>query len=573
VLSREQIDNGYVLACQSLVTDSPCEIRIPQSKESTGGKFTDRNELYSLIDPRLIPAEGDHEALTKKVFLQTAEPQHNDGLADIDRVHRALTKTLNENPCAFSREAIVKTTDVVRAQAGAVTVTVDTEHQRVIDIEPGNTMSSHFGAAIDIGTTTVAVDIIHCDDSKIAAHRTGYNEQISCGLDIISRINYARKAERREEIRTRVLSSINTLLHAALSQAGLHSEQVSSATISGNTTMIHLLLGCNPEYIRREPYTPTVLATPSQRAADIGIDIAPSAPVRFSPAVGSYVGGDITAGVLCTPLALDSEDVVLFLDIGTNGELVIGNSEFCVACACSAGPAFEGGGIGCGMRAADGAIEQVRVDPQTAAAQCETIGGGTPRGICGSGMIGVCAHLLTTGWIDGAGKLDRSRPSRSIEVEGRRARYILVDAAQSGTGEPIYIDETDIENILRAKAAIYAAASLLLSQLDLDFSDCSALYIGGGFGRFLDLRHAVTIGLLPDLPLERFHYLGNSSLAGTAMCLVSRKHRTLQTACAQRMTYIDLNTDPAYMDQYTAALFFPHTDIDKFPSVNKDVVT
>jgi uncharacterized 2Fe-2S/4Fe-4S cluster protein (DUF4445 family) len=259
------------------------------------------------------------------------------------------------------------------------------------------------------------------------------------------------------------------------------------------------------------------------------------------------------------------------MDIGTNGELVIGNRDFLMACACSAGPAFEGGGIGCGMRAADGAIDLVSIDSDSGLPHYTTIGDTPARGICGSGMIALLSELFRTGWIDASGKFQRDRSNPAIEVQGRCARYRLVQAEKSASGKAIYIDEFDIENIIRAKAAVYAGCGLMLEQLGLEFGDLSTIYVAGGFGRFLDLERAITIGLLPDVPRDRFRYLGNASLIGTHMTLVSSRHRDRLNATARRMTYLELNTDPAYMDQYTAALFLPHTDLDRFPSVRHAV--
>jgi uncharacterized 2Fe-2S/4Fe-4S cluster protein (DUF4445 family) len=252
------------------------------------------------------------------------------------------------------------------------------------------------------------------------------------------------------------------------------------------------------------------------------------------------------------------------MDIGTNGEVAIGNQEFLLTCACSAGPAFEGGGIQCGMRAAHGAIERVEVDTATGLATCRTIGQVRPRGVCGSGMISLLAQLLETGWIDAAGKLKRSEPSEAIQIDGRQAAYTLVTAKESATQRAIVIDEKDIENIIRAKAALYAACALMLKHVGMEFYDLQKVYIAGGFGRFLDLDAAIAIGLIPDLPRGRFHFIGNASLAGSRMALVSEKHRERQYKQARRMTYLELTTDPSYMHEYTAALFLPHTNPDRF---------
>jgi uncharacterized 2Fe-2S/4Fe-4S cluster protein (DUF4445 family) len=283
--------------------------------------------------------------------------------------------------------------------------------------------------------------------------------------------------------------------------------------------------------------------------------------------VGSYVGGDITAGILCTNLAKKSKKINLFIDIGTNGELVIGNRDFLMTCACSAGPAFEGGGIECGMRAARGAIDKVEIDAKTGNARFQTIGNGPPLGICGSGMVSLLASLFLSKWINPAGKLNRNRRCDSIQIKGRKAEYIIIRGDKKKGSRDIWISEQDIENIIRAKAAIYSACALMLKQVDLDFKDLDKIYIGGGFGRYLDIDDAITIGLIPDLPREKYIYLGNSSLSGTLLTLISKKFQEQQQELAQQMTYIELNTDPAYMNQYTGALFLPHTDMERFPSV------
>jgi uncharacterized 2Fe-2S/4Fe-4S cluster protein (DUF4445 family) len=345
--------------------------------------------------------------------------------------------------------------------------------------------------------------------------------------------------------------------------------EIYEAVVSGNTTMTHLLLGIDPEYIRLDPYVPVLLETALFPAKDVGLCINPRAKICFSPGVGSYVGGDITAGILCTDLSKNTAEINLFLDIGTNGELVAGNNEFLMACACSAGPAFEGGGIEFGMRAAHGAVERVEVDPKTGRTRYWTIGNVMPKGICGSGMISLVAELYFKGMIDSAGKLDRSKFSENLVITGRQARYIVVPAHEAGQGKAITVSDADIENIVRAKAAIYSACCLMLSHLEIGFDDLAHVYIAGGFGRFLDIEKAIAVGLLPDVKREKFAYVGNASLSGSCRLLVSGEQRRLQKELARRTTYIDLSDDPRYMDNYTASLFLPHTDLDRFPSVKK----
>jgi uncharacterized 2Fe-2S/4Fe-4S cluster protein (DUF4445 family) len=530
-----------------------------------GGQFSDDDGM-ELIDAALLPSPEDCRPLTEKINITVPPPHKSDGQSDMDRLTRTLQQRLGKEDIIVPLAVIRHLADALRAAAGNITVTLITEspsgqmqpseynsvikrRYHVTALEAKNNSGRHYGIAVDVGTTTVAVQLVDLSNMEILSTCTDYNSQLACGLDIISRIDYARRPDRREELRNRALRTINRLIQQSARRNQVEHFEIACAVISGNTTMIHLLLGLNPEYIRLDPYTPTVLDMPFFTASEVGIAINPPAPVMISPAVGSYVGGDITAGILCTDLCNDSDDVCLFMDIGTNGEVVIGSREFLLTCACSAGPAFEGGGIKCGMRASHGAIEKVEVKP---------------RGVCGSGMISLLAQLLQTGWIDAAGKLKRSKPSDAIQIDGRQATYTLVSAQESATGRAITIDEKDIENIIRAKAALYAACSLVLTQVGMEFDNLRKVYIAGGFGRFLDLAAAITIGLLPDLPQDRFHFIGNASVAGSRMALVSQKHRERQRQQARRMTYLELTTDPSYMNEYTAALFLPHTNPDLF---------
>lgn len=569
MLPPAAVVDGHVLACKARLLDGDVVVEVPERLGHDGGKFADIAEDVHLIRKDLLPERWNYDPLALKWYLHVPPPQLEDGLADLDRLVRAIQHDWGPLPVMFSLPVIRRVTGALRERDGAVTVTLIRAEGELhaVGIEPGDTTVRHFGIAVDVGTTTVAVQLVYLPLAEAVATASDYNGQIACGLDVISRINYARRPGGLQELRDRGLKTINRLIAQVSERQGIAPAEIGNAVVSGNTTMVHLLLGLDPEYIRLAPYTPTLLDVPYLTAEGVGLDINPESWVCFSPAVGSYVGGDITAGLLCTDLATDAEELSLFIDIGTNGEIALGNREFLVTCACSAGPAFEGGGIGCGMRAALGAIERVQVDAGTGMPHCSTIGDVRPRGICGSGMIALLADLFTTGWLDAAGKLDRSRPCPAITIDGRQARYTLATAEAGASGTPLSISEADIENIIRAKAAIYSACALLLEQLGFGFADLATVYIAGGFGRFLDLEKATVLGLIPDLPRDRFRYIGNASLMGSYMVLVSQDYRRKQHDIARRMTYVELSTDPAYMDQYTGALFIPHTDPERFPSV------
>ncbi len=573
MLDSEAVAEGQVLACKTKVLDSPLTVEIPKPIESEGGKFTDLNEVH-LVREELLPKEWEYDPLAAKWFITVPPPQLEDGLSDLDRLTRTIQKEWGKEKVVYSLRVLRTIASTLRAQNGQVTVTLirEPEQLHVINFEPGDTTSRLYGIAVDVGTTTVAVQLIHLTDRRILGTRSDYNAQISCGLDVISRINYAKRPDRLIELRDRVLKTINTLITQVAQSHQVDPQEISNAVISGNTTMTHLLLGLDPEFIRLEPYTPTVMEVPYLTAEQIGIAINPDSWIYLSPAVGSYVGGDITAGILCTDLAAETDAVNLFIDIGTNGELVLGNREFLMACACSAGPAFEGQGLDCGMRAALGAIEKVQIDPVTGQAAYATIGNVPPRGICGSGIIDLIANLFITGWIDAAGKLDRSGKCKFITIEGRIARYTITPVEKSASGKPITISEIDIENIIRTKAAIYTACALMLDQVGLKFTDLNHIYIAGGFGRFLDIEQGIILGLIPDVPREKFRYIGNSSLMGSYMIAVSQDYRRRQLELSRRMTYLELNTNPGYMDQYTGALFLPHTDLTRFPTVARELL-
>jgi uncharacterized 2Fe-2S/4Fe-4S cluster protein (DUF4445 family) len=567
-LTNAALAEGYVLACKSLVMDGPVTVEMPAASAREGANFSDGDETH-LIREELLPKEWEFDPIAVKWLVQVDAPRAEDGLSDLDRLTRAIQRDWGKHEVLCSLRIMRGLANALREKEGLLTVTLVRDGKRlsVIRIEPGNRTTRHYAVAVDVGTTTVAVQLVNLTIGRILGTRSAYNDQVTCGLDIISRINYARRPGRLQELRGRVLKTVNELIERVASSHDVALHEISNAVISANTTMVHLLLGMEPEHIRLDPYTPTVLQTPYLTASEVGIDINPDSWIYFSPCVGSYVGGDITAGLLCTDLATNSDEVNLFIDIGTNGEVVLGNREFLIACACSAGPAFEGGGIECGMRAAGGAIEKVDVDPVTAQAQYTTIGNLRPRGICGSGMIELLSNLFTTGWIDPAGKLDRTRPSPCIRVESKRAAYVIASAEESDSGKAIVLSELDIASIIRAKAAIYSACALMLGQVGMGFEDLGRIYIAGGFGRFLDLDKAAVLGLLPDLPRERFHFIGNSSLMGSYMISVSQEYRQRQLELARRMTYTDLSNDPGYMDEYRAAQFLPHTDATRFPTL------
>jgi uncharacterized 2Fe-2S/4Fe-4S cluster protein (DUF4445 family) len=332
--------------------------------------------------------------------------------------------------------------------------------------------------------------------------------------------------------------------------------------------MLHLLLGVEADLIRVAPFVPTVTSPPPLRAAELGIHIHPRGMLYTMPMVGSYVGGDITAGILASGMHR-AEELSLLLDIGTNGEVVVGNRDFMVACSASAGPAFEGGSVACGMRATFGAIDSVRILPQGLVLSATTIDDGPPVGLCGTGLIDTLSEMFLAGLLDRGGRLQTDRAPERFRAreDNGTAEFLLVPASESASRRDLVIGQSDVENLIRTKGAIYAAADCLVRSLGLSFADVQKVYIAGAFGNKLDVASCITVGLLPDLPPDRIRFIGNSAVAGAKLAMLDRRLLDEVHAIRDRVTYRELMVDPGYMESFTAACFLPHTDVSRFPSV------
>jgi len=460
--------------------------------------------------------------------------------------------------------------ELLRSSDWKVTVTLlrkNNTQSEITAIEPGNTSGNNYGFCFDIGTTTISGQLIDLNSMLPLASKAHYNKQVTLGSDVISRIIYAQQPDGLEKLHFALSEGINQIIHELTQECKVSLNDVTCIVCAGNTTMIHLLLRIDPTHIRKEPYIPTANFIPVIRAHETGIKINPHGILYCIPGVASYLGGDIVSGVFSCGIHKKEENSIL-IDIGTNGEVVLGNNEFLIGCAASAGPAFEGSGVSCGMRATKGAIQNVTIDPVTLDVKFSTIGQAKPLGICGSGYIDLIAEMLSTGIIDKIGKIN-SLNSKRIRKNEFGMEYILVFKEGSANKEDIVISEIDIDNIKRAKAAIYSSVATLLKHMSLQLNDIAKFYIAGGFGTYLDIPNAIKIGLLPDLPREKFIFVGNSSLSGARQLIVSSQNRESLEEIARKTSYLELSVESNYMDEYMAALFFPHTDLTKFPSLNK----
>jgi len=407
----------------------------------------------------------------------------------------------------------------------------------------------NYGLAVDIGTTTVAVSILDINNGLDLYSAAGENRQRLRGEDVLTRIQYAEDGG-TEELRKLALESINDLIDVCLDRR-CSPNSVRAAYISGNTTMLHLFLGVDPSPIRAEPYEP-VFKEKELTGKESGLRIDPAARVVCMPSVSAYVGGDITSGIVAS--GMDSaDDLALLIDVGTNGEVALGNKDLMIVCSSSAGPAFEGGGVTSGMLARIGAIDSVRIIGGKIS--FTTISSGKPRGICGSGLIDLLAELFRNGWTDKRGSFTDKAPTE-LGPEGRFLRIV----------DHITVTQDDLRTMMLTKAAIYAAAESLVKNVGTDIRNISRIYIAGGFGSFIDLENAVSIGLFPDVPRSNYTYLGNASLEGAKYALISSSFRARVAKVFKRMTYLDLGSDPTFFEEYMSAQFLPHTDMTRFPS-------
>lgn len=577
-ISLDERSRGVYLSClttpqSDLEVEVPPESRVDFEKLSAQELDLRLKGLYEASEEveEAAPSKAEeifiHSPLSTKLYLEIPSPTLEDNISDLERLYREIRRVSDVPIMQAGLANIRKLGELLRDSEWKVTVTLGKRNETVeiVFVEPGDTSAKNFGMAFDIGTTTISGQLIDLNNKKVLGTRATYNKQASFGSDVITRIIYAQEEDGLEKLHHAVIDTMNHMIQDLIQEHNVDLNDVNCCLCAGNTTMVHLLLRVDPTYIRREPYVPTANFIPVIRAAEAGIKINPRGLLSCVPGVSSYVGGDTTAGALSSG-QYKEEDLSILIDVGTNGEIVLGSKEFLVSCAASAGPAFEGSGVTCGMRASKGAIQKVKIDSKTLEVKCDTIGDAKPRGICGSGYIDIIAQMLRAGIIDKSGKIIAENKNRIRDSDlGREFALVFKEEADSTTD--IVINEADIENLKRAKGAIYAATSILVRHMGLEFGAIKKFFIAGGFGTYLDIENAVRIGLLPDLERSKFYFIGNSSLAGARQMLLSFEAQKKSEAIAKKITYFELSVDPNYMDEYMAALFFPHTDLAKFPTL------
>ena len=576
-LSAEDREKGYRLACLSEVT-SDLVVRIPVESEidtsrlnvQAGSRHTAK-VMYSNIDE--LREDGLFIPPVEKIYLELEPASAENNQADVTRIINHLRLEHDEHHLTMNLNLIRKVPDIIRKGDFKVTATLvrpvrKDGRSEIANIEPFDTTDRNFAIAVDIGTTTVFGQALDLLTGEVLAEHGEFNSQISYGEDVISRIIFAEKDGGLEILHQKVIEVINKIIEKIIKKAKIGKHEVTTITLAGNSTMTQLLLKINPSYIRRDPYVPASIVYPPFHSSEIDIDLADHTIALIYPGVSSYVGGDIIAGIMASGMYRSSE-LTLYMDIGTNAEIAIGHKDWMVCTAASAGPAFEGGGVKFGMRAAKGAIEDFSINHETYEPMIITVGNKKAKGICGSGMITLTAKLLEAGVIDSRGKFNQALDTPRIRQTDEIWEYVLVFKENTQIDRDITITEPDLDNLIRAKGAMYSAALTLLEEIGLTVNDIERIILAGGFGSYVELQSAITIGLLPELDPDKVTYLGNGSLLGCKINSLTNALRRDVAKVVSMMTNFELAATHSYMDHYMGALFLPHTELNYFPKVKE----
>ncbi|MGB8648488.1 MAG: ASKHA domain-containing protein [Anaerolineae bacterium] len=544
-LAEKDLAEGWRLSCRSLV-HGDCVVEVPRLMTSPKAALL---------------GYGRHVAIApnvEKVFLQLDEPTLEDQRPDLDRVRQALDKAGYQvrTDLAIWRE-LPRT---LRKNNWAITAVVVGDE--LIAIEGGDTSGQTYGLALDIGTTTVVGALTNLKTGAVEAVQSTLNGQAPFGADVISRISYTMmEPEGLTTLQTRIVETINTLFDRLLAASGIARENVYEAVVVGNATMLHLLLGIDPEPISMAPFITTMNEALTLPAAQIGLNLHPQARLSTLPHMGAYVGADIVAGVLATGLARGNNDKIrVYIDVGTNGEIVVGSSSRTLSTAAPAGPAFEGAQIRCGMRASEGAIEGVQITDDV---HLQMIGGDFPPvGLCGSGLVDVVAELIRNGLVDPSGRMVKPEQVRGRLPDQVVDRLIMIDNGVrafllSTPEQGIVLTQPDIRALQFAKGAIAAGVKVLMERLGITEDDLHEVLLAGSFGSFINPASARAIGLVPWVPVERIVAVGNAAGEGAKIALLSFREREAANRIPDFIEYVELSGRPEFNDIFTDALAFP----------------
>ncbi|MDD5622477.1 MAG: ASKHA domain-containing protein [Actinomycetota bacterium] len=561
-------DEGYVLSCLSKVRGDAI-VFVPEKKKvrakiEEGNSKLYESKVYSGVKSDEF-AQFDINPWIIKEEIIVESPTLNYATTDLYRLRKSLKTNFSLNNVAVPLSVLRKLPGLLRENNFKITATVDKKSNSLINIQPPG-KKKYYGFSLDIGTTTLVLQVVDLTTGEIIGSTSGYNPQIKFGEDIINRIIYSTKSDGLNRLRNSVIDSINNMILKLLTSTNINEEDIVLMLVAGNSTMMHIFYGVSPKFIREVPYITVANQFSKTDSSEMGLKYIKNVAIYNIEGVASFLGGDITSGVLAVNMS-KREGITLFIDLGTNGEIVVGNFEWMMGCSCSAGPAFEGGGVRCGSRAVQGAIEKVFIDEDTYKCFYQVIGDSKPVGICGAGLIDLMGEMFSKGIIDRKGKFNKGIGNSYLTNADGDFRYIIAESGNSGTGEDIFISEIDIDNLMRAKAAVYSGIKTILEDIGLKIADIEKVCIAGGLGTNLNIKNAVTIGMLPDINTDRYAFVGNTSIMGAYLCLLSENKFDYTSEIAEKITYIELSTNMKFMDRYVAGLFLPYTDLKDFPSV------
>jgi uncharacterized 2Fe-2S/4Fe-4S cluster protein (DUF4445 family) len=512
------------------------------------------------------PAE--QERWIKSISITVTPPDLKDNTADVDRLLKGIAKTVDPPEVRIPLALAKNVPSILRQCHFQVRADLyyGSSSWHVIDLAAAAERDPRYGLAVDLGTSMIAVRLLDLETGDVKEEASFLNPQIQVGPDILTRIHYAGQEGGLLKLQALLLASLNEKIHSLAEKRGISFNNITAASVSGNTTMTHFFLGLDPFWICREPYIPVLNRPGLVRASELGLGIHEQGVVFVFPNAGSYFGGDLIAGILASGMN-HQEEVSILVDVGTNAEVVLGNRDWLVACAGAAGPALEGGVASMGMMAGPGVIDRVVIDPATGEFQVRTIDDLSPVGICGSGMIDLVAQLYLAGMIDLRGKYVPEKCGDRVQTMDGVQHLTVVFSKDSGTGEALTLSQAEIDALMRSKAAMHTILSTIIRMVHLDWKDFRKFYVAGTFGSYINPRSAIALGMLPDLPLDAYEVLGNTSLAGATLALLSLRKRKEVDEIRNRVTYVEMNVNQEFMNQFSAAKFIPHTDRTLFPSV------
>ncbi len=558
--SPEELSRGGCLACETII-QGDLQVVVPESSLIQEQKI--------LITREESPVE--FKPAVRKFYVELQKPTLSDPSPDLSRLLWGIQKA--GGPVA---EKMYAPLEVLREIPGVLrhsdwkvtgTVALVPGGYRIIDLQENNTASRVYGAAVDLGSTTIVVYLWDLVTGKVVGIASNYNRQISCGEDILARVNFARR-NGLAKLQALAVESINAALTTASDNAGIDREDIYEVVVAGNTVMTHMLLGIDPAYMIAEPYVPVVRRALSVAASRIGIACNKNGGLFAFPAVSDFIGGDIIADILACGMA-EQEPISLLIDIGTNFEVVLGNKEWMFSCAGAAGPALEGGEVLFGMRANPGAIEKITLDHATLEPEYTTINEARPRGITGSGLIDLLAELLVAGVIDRTGRIDTSIENPRVRKGTHFPEFVVAWEKETDIGKDIVITENDIKNMIMSKASVHAACVTLMKEAGVTRHEIATIFFAGAFGNYINKRNATIIGLIPEIGIDHVKNMGNGAVAGANMALINRMKRKTLDEIAYKIAYIELNAEPSFMDEYTSSTFLPHTELSLFPMVQQ----